>query len=344
MKQNRYQYFLCFFLFVFLTGSASNEQLGPELRKSIITNVNNPQAKTIEIYWTSNSNLDVGYHIQVAKNKNLPSIIFQDTLQSVNKVEIYNLYEATTYFLRIRAVLADKTTELGTVKKNITYLEYEEVNTLTSDDLKLNIARREAQNTLEGRPVLVFWSAVYSMADEWFKHQSRFLSALRDRGYVILTFDNRFHGKNDSDPWVNSNSVSELLTYPMGIPNYIEARSNYLNGRLSALIGSSMGVNLACIGLGDNDLCFKTSIAFSQSSDRVNELTSQINSFPLKSSLYFATVNDTSRAEQSKKIYNRTFEPRKIVIIEGPSSYGFTILRDHPDVWDDVFRWLGANC
>ena len=163
-----------------------------------------------------------------------------------------------------------------------------------------------------------------------------------DEGFVFLAIDIRGHG--DSEGVAN---YPEIFNNPEQAPNDILAALKYLksldnvDSSRIAIVGSSIGSNLACVASGKSEFGIKTAVAISGKTEAVYNLAGGKKGLEFKSIFYISSKNDGNgnRAKWAQELYDLTKEPRKIEITEG-SGHGVSIFKDDQEIESKIFDWL----
>lgn len=106
-----------------------------------------------------------------------------------------------------------------------------------------------------------------------------------------------------------------------------------------AIVDASIGANLACVGISKMDI--KTAVVISGKTSAIENLNG-VKELHLKSIFYIAADGDQNgkRIKWAKELYERTEPPRKIETVVNSSAHGVRILKDKPQVKNEIIKWL----
>ncbi len=217
--------------------------------------------------------------------------------------------------------------------------ETEEVTLRTKDDftIKATLTRPEADGKL---PAVVLIHQGGSDRTEW----NAFVPRLTEQGYVTLAYDVRGHGQSDS-----VKNIYVLFNDPAQAPLDLEAALDYLrslefvNPKKIAIVGSSIGANLACVAAGRAAYRIKTAVAISGKTQAVRDLAGALprDDFRMNSVFYISSMESGGqRAKWAREMYEQTTGPRQLAIIEKSRAHGVSIFKDEPKLVDQILKWL----
>jgi pimeloyl-ACP methyl ester carboxylesterase len=157
--------------------------------------------------------------------------------------------------------------------------------------------------------------------------------------YVVFAYDVRGHGKSDK-----VTDIYTLFNDPALAPKDLEAAIKYLksrndiNGERIAIVGSSIGANLANVGIANFGI--KSAVAISGKTSAVKNLSG--SELLDMQSVFYISSNESNgdRAKWAKELFNLTKAPHKISIISDSQSHGVSIFKDAPEVLSDTLKWL----
>ncbi len=161
---------------------------------------------------------------------------------------------------------------------------------------------------------------------------------------VALAYDVRGHGDSSGKADFNT-----LFDDPNQAPLDLRAAIDYLiaTGRVDkeriAVIGASIGSNLACVASGKDTYHVKTAVAMSGKTSAVLNLAGLDKSEITLASVFHISSEfdqDGKRAEWATELFEMTDEPRKLEIVAESAGHGVSIFTDDPSLQERVFGWL----
>lgn len=217
--------------------------------------------------------------------------------------------------------------------------ETAEITLRTQDNLtiKATLTRPEVDGKL---PAVVLIHQGGSDRTEW----DAVVPMLTEQGYVTLAYDVRGHGQ--SDP---VKSIYILFSDPAQAPLDLEAALAYLRSRdfvnmkKIAIVGSSIGANLACVAAGRAAYRIKTAVAISGKTQAVRDLAGVLpgDDFQMRSVFYISSMESGGqRATWAREMYAQTTGPRQLAIIENSRAHGVSIFKDEPELVGRILQWL----
>ena len=195
---------------------------------------------------------------------------------------------------------------------------------------------------MSGRlPAVIFIHQGGSTKEEWtaiplFRH-------VIDSGMIALAYDVRGHGNSGGKGGVS------LFDDPNRAPQDLRAAIAFLqdnehvdNNRI-AIVGSSIGANLALVGVSRDDFDIKTAVAMSgKTSAWINLAGGDAAIDGLSSIFVIATEGEQGgkRAAWAQEIYDLATPPRKLEIVKGSSAHGTEVFEHTPDLQKRILNWL----
>ncbi|MFT7621603.1 MAG: dienelactone hydrolase [Myxococcota bacterium] len=214
----------------------------------------------------------------------------------------------------------------------------------TSDGKTISALLHVQSDTAEGAPGVLLLHQFSSNKNQW----DPYIEHLTSRGWVALAIDIRGHGDSDAQ----DGSFSGILSDPTGAPEDVKAALAFLtdtgkaNPEQLAVIGTSIGANLACVAMA-NDYGVKLTVAVSARDTAVANLAGAANAAALSfDSLYcLAGANDSGgdQAATCTAFADQAGDPKGTVIIPDSAAHGSGLLSTFPDAWDGVASYLEAN-
>ncbi len=169
------------------------------------------------------------------------------------------------------------------------------------------------------------------------------LPELSESGWAVLSIDLRGHGATGGEikDW------NAFYTAANGVPRDLEAAMAFLKAHESvnadriAVVGSSVGGNLACVAvqkygaIGGVFISGKTEAATSLAGETLTNL---------KSMLYIAGEKEQNgeRAGYARELAGMSAGASRALIVPGSSTHGATLLREKPDLVHDIMDHLGG--
>lgn len=161
---------------------------------------------------------------------------------------------------------------------------------------------------------------------------------------VALAYDVRGHGYSTGEADFNT-----LFDDPNQAPLDLRAAMDFLiaTGRVDkdriAVVGASIGSNLACVASGKETYNIKTAVAMSGKTSAVLNLAGlERSDLALKSVFHIASEfdQDGRRAEWATELFEMTGAPRKLEIIAESEGHGVSIFADDPSLQERILAWL----
>lgn len=216
----------------------------------------------------------------------------------------------------------------------------DKVNFTTSDGLNL-VAIYELPKSEKEVPVVVFIHQGTSSKEEWYV--LKLWDDLIRNGYAILAFDLRIHGESDKDKGGYANLFRNPNRAPLDLQAAIEflKKDNRIDTDKIAVIGSSVGANLALIATTDKSYSVKTGISISPNAEAVQNLYGKNEDIIPNNVFLISSDKDRNgiRKKWAQDLYNRSTGEKKIEITEG-AEHGSHILSKNPYLNEMILNWL----
>jgi dienelactone hydrolase len=187
------------------------------------------------------------------------------------------------------------------------------------------------------RPAVVFAHEGESDRSEW----DAVAKACLSRGWVTLAYDMRGHGESSGtwqDEWYNEPGViiEDLKAALAYIRNHEQ-----VDGKRIAVVGASVGGNLACVASALCDI--QTTVAISHKTPAIFSLAG-FEELTFRSIFHLASQGDEAgdRAGWANEMFQRTTPPRRLEITDG-SGHGVAIFGEDPAIPDRILEWLGKT-
>jgi len=181
-----------------------------------------------------------------------------------------------------------------------------------------------------------------SSREEWTSLE--IFEQISEHGMLALAYDVRGHGESSGEA-----DFSTLFDDPLQAPRDLAAAIDWLekSGRVDmsriAIVGASIGANLACVAAGSRDFNVKTAVAMSGKVSAVYNLAGGEEKLTdLKSVFLIASEleQDGQRAAWAAELYAMTGEPRQLEIVAGSSGHGVSVFEDDPTLQQRIVDWL----
>lgn len=212
----------------------------------------------------------------------------------------------------------------------------------TEDNITI-AASLSVPSTQTGKvPAVIFIHQGGSDKSEW--AQQPLFKAVVDAGMIALAYDVRGHGQSSGKA-----EFSTLFDDPKQAPLDLKAAISYLitTGKVDenriAIIGASIGSNLAVMAMGKPEFRIKTAVAMSGKTSAVYNLAGMSEGELEFGSIYhIASAGEQNglRAKWAEELFERTASPRKIEIIENSNGHGVSVFADDPALADRILIWL----
>ena len=220
--------------------------------------------------------------------------------------------------------------------------ELEQVSFQTDDGLKIAASALIANPKTDARsPAIVFIHQGGSKRSEW--TTSSLWKKLAADGYTLLAYDVRMHGDSGKD----DGSMVDLFNNPKRSPNDLKAAIQFLKSKPTvnpdriAVIGASIGGNLACVASADNSFGIKSAVAMSSKTAAAQNLSGRDELIKPKNVFHVASEDEQGgmRKKWAEELFERTTGERKVVIAKG-KQHGSFILPGNPDLEDAIVAWI----
>lgn len=218
----------------------------------------------------------------------------------------------------------------------------ESLRLVTTDGVSISALLREPAGTSAGRPAVIFVHQGGSSKAEW--TSTDLFQRVVGEGWLALAYDIRGHGDSGGQA-----DISTLFDDPAQAPLDLLASIDFLqkhqrvdDARI-AVVGASIGSNLACVAVGNDAFAVKTAVAISGKTSAVFNLAGGEDQIPNLSSVYHIASEleqDGQRAEWASEMYGLTRGPRKLEITAGSSGHGVSIFNDDSSLQMRILAWL----
>ena len=244
---------------------------------------------------------------------------------------------------RISIVAMTSLTILTTTIALADELVSEEVSFVTRDGIRIR-ATLAAPAAAQDRklPAVIFIHQGGSSRNEWVSLP--LFDKVVASSMVALAYDVRGHGDSSGEADFNT-----LFDDPNQAPLDLRAAMDFViaTGRVDkdrvAVVGASIGSNLACVASGKDTYNVKTAVAMSGKTSAVLNLAGLDRSELALGSVYHIASEfdqDGKRAEWAAELFEMTGAPRKLEIVAESAGHGVSIFTDDPSLQERVFGWL----
>ncbi len=216
------------------------------------------------------------------------------------------------------------------------------VSFTTDDGIRITAVLSLPTNSAGKSPAVIFIHQGGSDKSEWTKQP--LFKAVVSEDLIALAYDVRGHGGSGGKA-----DFSTLFDDPKQAPLDLRAAIAFLvtTGKVDesriAIVGASIGSNLAVMAMGKPEFGVKTAVAMSGKTSAVYNLAGVKNGELSYASVYhIASVEEQNglRAKWAEELFEQTASPRKIEIIEGSNGHGVSIFNDDPSLARRILSWL----
>lgn len=163
-------------------------------------------------------------------------------------------------------------------------------------------------------------------------------------GMYALAYDIRGHGKSGGEA-----DFSTLFDDPGQAPQDMAAAFEWLRqtGRVDmsriAVVGASIGANLACVAIGSRQFTAKTAVAMSGKVSAIYNLAGGREQLSELQSVFLIASEleqDGMRAMWASELFEVSADPRQLEIVAGSSGHGVAVFEDDPTLQQRILDWL----
>ena len=223
-----------------------------------------------------------------------------------------------------------------------TAAEQRQIEFTTSDNVTIAATIAEPQDVSGEIAAVIFIHQGGSSREEWTSLE--IFGQIVEHGMLALAYDIRGHGESSGVA-----DFSTLFDDPLQAPRDLAAAIDWLeqSGRVDmsriAIVGASIGANLACVAAGSREFSVRTAVAMSGKVSAVYNLAGGEEKLTeLKSVFLIASEleQDGRRAAWASDLYAMTAEPHQLEIVAGSSGHGVSVFEDDPMLQQRVLDWL----
>lgn len=221
-----------------------------------------------------------------------------------------------------------------------------DIEFVTKDSIKIRATYTYKSTKLSGIPLVLLIHQGGSSRKEWL--DLPLVTKLVKEGYGVLAYDIRMHGKSDKD-----GTFGDLYNNPNRAPLDVDAAINYMfkneniNFKRIGIIGASIGSNLAAAFASkkyttrDDAYKVKSVVVLSAKTSAAQNLSGFSIPITPNNAFYIASKEEQGgkRAFWAKELFDRTTGKRKIIIPSG-KKHGSYILREHPNLQNEIVKWF----
>ena len=211
----------------------------------------------------------------------------------------------------------------------------------TSDGFEISGDIEFPKSGLGPSPAVIFIHQGGSDKSEWM--ETNLYKHVVQQGMVAFAYDVRGHGQSDGK------MSRSLFDDPKRAPKDLEAALDFLAGQDTidmtriAIVGSSIGANLALVGLSNPELDVKTAVAISGKTSAWINLAGGPDKVTKPSSVYLIAAENEQRglrALWAKEMFEASSEPRQLEIVPKSSLHGTHIVENSPELQSRILDWL----
>ena len=227
------------------------------------------------------------------------------------------------------------------VKQNITKSE---LDIKTSDGLSISVNyfyQILDNNALQ--PVVVLIHQFNQNKEQW---EQSFIDSLVDKGFKVLAYDIRGHGKSSK---VNY-SLDKLLTEADEAPKDMIAVFGWLKQQVDVdtnrigVMGTSIGGNLGCYAR--YNLGAKVVVSISNSKEgfytfmKINEMMMGRVFLRISNVLFICGKNDGNHEADEKDLYENYLDAPKDIKVYDSDKHGIFLIREHTEINNLAIDWF----
>jgi dienelactone hydrolase len=241
------------------------------------------------------------------------------------------------------------------MKRELTFLLYlflinnltaqtSEVEFTTQDRIKISATFHQTENAIGKSPAIILIHQGGSSKEEW--TESKIWKQLIEKGYVLLAYDIRLHGKSEKD----KGDIYNLFNNPVRAPLDLIAAINFLknNPKIDSnrigILGASIGGNLAAVTASSDKYEIKSVVVISAKTAAVKNLSVGTKELKFKNAFYIASEDEQNgmRAKWANELFIMTSGDKKVSISKG-NKHGSYILKENKQLATDVINWFNKT-
>ena len=245
-------------------------------------------------------------------------------------------------FILIAALFGSLITSVNATEKPIQVVSF-----ITSDKITIKASFAKPESISEKQesgelPAVIFLHQGGSSKSEW--TSLPLFQQIVDNNMIALAIDIRGHGESSGKA-----DFSTIFNDPNQSPRDLDAAIKYLidtnlvDSDRIAVVGASMGANLASLAAGKESVHVKTAVAMSGKTSAVYNLAG-IGKSKMKFKSLFLIASELEqggrRAGWAKEIFDLTEKPKQLEIVKGSSQHGVSVFKDDPSLQERILKWL----
>ncbi len=216
-----------------------------------------------------------------------------------------------------------------------------EVEILTEDGVKISGSYQSPKDQTKLTPVIILIHQGGSSRAEWL--ELSLWNKLLDKGYALLAYDIRQHGKSSKD----NGDIMDLFNNPERAPldllaviHFLE-RDKQIDSKRIGIIGASIGANLACVAASMDKYHIKSAVSLSAKISAAQNLSGLQEPIIPNNVFYIASKKEQNglRKEWAYELYERTTGTKKIEIAKG-DMHGSLILIEFNHLENSIIEWF----
>ena len=214
----------------------------------------------------------------------------------------------------------------------------------TSDGLAISGDIEFPKSSLGLSPAVIFIHQGGSDKSEWI--ETDLYKWVVESGMVAFSYDVRGHGQSEGQ------FNRDLFDDPDRAPKDLKAALHFLSTQETidktriGIVGSSIGANLAMVGVSHPEFDIKTAVAISGKTSAWLNLAGVAEPLEKPSSAYLiAGENEQGgkRAAWAQEMFDMASDPKKLEIIAGCSAHGTKLFKDCDDLQAHIYEWLETH-
>ena len=214
----------------------------------------------------------------------------------------------------------------------------------TEDGIEISADIEHPEAGTEPQPAVIFIHQGGQDKSEWIR--TDLYRHVVQSGMVALAYDVRGHGASGGQ------GGRALFDDPDRAPKDLEAALAYLVAHDNvdpariAIVGSSIGANLAFVGLSRPDIEIRTAVAISGKTSAWVNLAGGPDAITVPSSAYLIASEKEQgglRAVWAREMYEASAEPRQLEIVQGSGAHGTDIVETSPELQSRILDWLSTH-
>lgn len=224
---------------------------------------------------------------------------------------------------------------------------FTDISFRTEDNVFISASIKYPTNaSLTNIPAIILIHQGGSSKNEWTK-STLLNEQLYGLDYVFMAYDIRQHGDSGDD---QDSSILDLFNNPDRAPLDLLSAIKYLeldprvDAQRIAVMGSSLGGNLACLATTSDDYNIKCAVSISPKTSAVQNLSGQIETIAPKNTFYIASSGDDggNREFWANELYDITSENKEIAIASD-DNHGTAVLVFNQNIITQVIDWFTNN-